>query len=224
MTTAVLAALAILTLGAALQPKPAARGFESIDPPTRNRLRGTRARMLPRRPRVEPAELATWCDSLARAIRGGATLHNALRTVPAPECVDTPLAPAHLALERGASIHGALASVAATSPHLDLVLVVLRSCAENGGSAAEPIDRAAAALRQRAALAGERRTNSAQARLSALVMTLLPGAMLGMLLATSGSVRAVALSPIGLFVVALGAILNVTGWWWMRRLIAGATR
>ncbi len=101
---------------------------------------------------------------------------------------------------------------------------MLRACAEHGGAAAEPIDRAASALRQRAALAGERRTQSAQARMSAIVMTLLPGAMLAMLLITSGAVRRTALSPVGLAVIACGALLNLAGWSWMRRLIAGALR
>jgi tight adherence protein B len=110
------------------------------------------------------------------------------------------------------------------SPDLDLVLVVVRACAEHGGEGAEPIDRAAAALRQRAALAGERRTNSAQARMSALVMTCLPLAMLALLALTSRSVRAASTSPAGLVAIALGAMLNLAGWAWMRRLIARATR
>jgi tight adherence protein B len=102
--------------------------------------------------------------------------------------------------------------------------VVVRACAEHGGSAAEPIDRAAAALRQRAALAGERRTNSAQARMSALVMTGLPAAMLMLLTITSGSVRAAATSPVGSIAIAIGALLNIAGWHWMRQLIGRATR
>jgi tight adherence protein B len=129
-----------------------------------------------------------------------------------------------LALERGASVSGALADLEVTSPHLDLAVVVLRACAEHGGGAAEPIDRTAAALRQRAAVAGERRTHSAQARMSASVMTLLPGAMLGLLLATSASVRSAAVRPSGLAVVVLGTMLNLAGWWWMRRMIEGGRR
>ena len=157
-------------------------------------------------------------------MRGGATLRHALSSVPPPGFVETRLAPALLALERGASVSAALSNVDARSHDLDLVLVVVRACAEHGGAAAEPIDRAAAALRQRAALAGERRTNSAQARMSALVMTCLPAAMLALLASTSHSVRTAATAPPGLIAIAVGTTLNVLGWTWMRRLIGRAAR
>jgi tight adherence protein B len=167
--------------------------------------------------------LAAWCDALARALRGGATLRHALCNVPPPEDTQALFTPALLALERGAPVAVALSQIESSSHDLDVVLVVMRACAEHGGAAAEPIDRAAATLRQRAALAGERRTNSAQARMSALVMTCLPGAMLALLALTSHSVRAGATSSMGLFALALGVVLNVAGWGWMRRLIARAT-
>lgn len=125
-----------------------------------------------------------------------------------------------LALARGASVSGALATVEPTSPDLALVLVVLQTCADQGGAPAEPIDRAATALRQRAALAAERHTQSAPARMSAVVMTSLPGAMLAVLLATSAAVRAVVVTPIGLLVLAAGTVLNIAGWCWMRHLVS----
>jgi tight adherence protein B len=187
-------------------------------------MRARPAKRLRRARRSDAADLASWCDALARALRGGTTLHHALRTVAPPQGAAESLAPALLALERGLPVGRAVADVRGASSDLDLVLVVLRACADNGGAAAEPIDRAAAALRQRAALAGERRTHSAQARMSALVMTLLPGAMLFMLAASSASVRAVVLTPVGLVVIAAGAVLNVAGWSWMRRLIGSAAR
>lgn len=174
-----------------------------------------------RRPSIEPADLAAWCDALARALRGGATLHHALRIVTPPDCVAGALAPVVLSLDRGAPVATALAGVDVGSPHLDLVLVVLRAVAEHGGDAAEPIDRAASALRQRAALIGERRTQSAQARLSAIVMTFLPVVMLAVMIVSSGPVRAVLGSPVGVGAIAAGALLNLVGWSWMKRLIAG---
>jgi tight adherence protein B len=168
---------------------------------------------------VDPVELAGWCDALARALRGGDTLHRALRDTEPPGCISEALAPAMLSLERGASVGAAIDEVDSDSPHLGLVVVVLRACAGSGGAAAEPIDRAAAALRQRAALDAERATQSAQARLSAIVMTLLPGAMLLVLLATSVAVRTTILSPIGALLLGAGAGLNLCGWTWMRRII-----
>jgi len=225
MSVAALATLAVVALGGALAPKPAARVLLA-EHRTSRRVEHVIERLAHRRTsaRNEPAVLAAWCDALARAVRGGATLRHALSSVPPPEFVETRLAPALLALERGASVSAALSNVDARSHDLDLVLVVVRACAEHGGAAAEPIDRAAAALRQRAALAGERRTNSAQARMSALVMTCLPAAMLALLASTSHSVRAAATAPPGLIAIALGTTLNVLGWTWMRRLIGRAAR
>jgi hypothetical protein len=60
--------------------------------------------------------------------------------------------------------------------------------------------------------------------MSALVMTCLPGAMLVLLMSTSGSVRGAATSPAGLAAIGAGIALNAAGWGWMRRLIARATR
>jgi tight adherence protein B len=161
---------------------------------------------------------------LARASRGGASLQQALRTVPPPVAVAGCLGPVTLALQRGVPLAAALATAAGGPAHLDLVLVVLRTCAEQGGSPAEPIDRAATALRQRAAMIAERRTHSAQARMSAIVMTSLPGAMLTVLLVSSTSVRGSAFSPLGAVVLAIGAALNLAGWAWMRHIISGVGR
>jgi len=224
MTVVMLVVLAVLALGAAVAPKPEPRRVAGGD-----RAAAPRGRVLDRvhrrRPstRVDPTALAAWCDALARALRGGATLRHALCNVPPPERTQALFAPALLALERGAPVAVALAQIESSSHDLDVVLVVMRACAEHGGAAAEPIDRAAATLRQRAALAGERRTNSAQARMSALVMTCLPGAMLALLALTSQSVRGSATSSIGLFAIAFGVLLNVAGWGWMRRVISRAT-
>jgi tight adherence protein B len=223
MLSALLAACAIVALAARFQPMAPVRSLRPEIANARSRpcARNARRTTLRREPRVDPAELAVWCDALARALRAGSTLHQSLRTVAPPGAAGRQLEPALHALERGASLSGALAELEITSPHLDLVVVVLRACAEHGGAAAEPIDRAAAALRQRAAMAGERRTHSAQARMSALVMTLLPGAMLGLLIITSGAVRSAVRGPSGVVVVALGAALNIAGWQWMRCTIEG---
>ena len=225
MTVVVLAMGTIVAIGAALAKGPLPRQVIGVgDQPVRATTWWPRTVRRRTHARVEPSALAAWCDALARALRAGHTLRHALCTVAPPDCVARQLAPVVLALERGTSVSGALADVHAGAPDLDLVVVVLRACAEHGGASAEPIDRAAAALRQRAALAGERRTNSAQARMSALVMTCLPGAMLVLLMSTSRSVRGATTSPAGLAALGAGIALNAAGWGWMRRLIARATR
>lgn len=161
---------------------------------------------------------------MARALQGGATLTYAVAHTPRSPRIDEVIAPTVLALERGSSLAAALPRSPRHGAPLDLVLVVLRACSEHGGGSAEPISRAASALRQRAALEAERRTHSAQATLSAHVMTWLPGVMLVITLLTSSTVRGSSATPIGITSIALGATLNLIGWRWMRALIAGAGR
>lgn len=230
MNATLLSAFTVMAVGVALAPTPPARrpgalvADAHVGPRRRSRLRHPSAI---RRPPSDPAELAAWCDALARAVRGGATVRHAVATVPPPRSVAAAIEPVHHALDRGAALADALGEAAVggrTPPHLDLVLVVLRACAQHGGAAGEPIDRCAAALRQRAALLGERASNSAQARLSALVMTLLPVVLLGVLVLTSAPVRHAVATPLGAAVVAAGGVLNTLGWVWMRRLIRGGAR
>lgn len=221
MRGALLALALVVALGVALQPRPLPRPLGASAPEPRRRWRTTVQISSFRRGRADPIELAAWCDGLARAARGGATLRHALRTVAPPPAVLPALDPALLALDRGASTAEALDAVGEAPPHLDLVLVVLRACARHGGAPAEPIDRAGAALRQRAALLAERASQSAQARMSAAVMTVLPGALLAVLLATSSPVRHAIGTPAGAAAVLLGGAANGAGWCWMRRLIRG---
>jgi len=147
----------------------------------------------------------------------------AVRATSAPAHAPEAIGAVALALDRGASLTAALDAAAGHDAELDLALTVLRACAAHGGPPGEPLDRAAATLRGRAADRAERRTHSAQARLSAVVMTWLPIAMLLVLLTTSASVRAAVARPTGGAVLVLGGALNLIGWRWMRRIIGSST-
>ena len=96
---------------------------------------------------------------------------------------------------------------------------MLRSCAELGGPAASPLERVAATLRGRNAIREEQLAQSAQARMSARVMTMVPVGMLALLAGTDPNVRTAIGTPPGFAAVSVGAILNVTGWWWMQRIV-----
>lgn len=221
MTAALLTGLAIAVAGLALRPRPVAR--RAAEPiARRRRTPGNRASRRSRtNDATEAADVAAWCEAMARLVRSGSTLAAAIRTAePSAPAADQVAAVLHR-LERGARLADAL-QVSSGSRHVELALTVLRACAINGGPPAEPLDRAATALRGRARDAAERRTQSAQARLSALVMTVLPMAMLAVLLATSPATRAASATPAGLLVVGLGAVLNLVGWRWMRRIIERA--
>jgi hypothetical protein len=172
-----------------------------------------------RRPRRsdDAVELARWCEALARAVRGGDALRSALERVEPPSADIARRA----GVGRGAAPSGPLGD---GGPDVAIVVAVVTACLEHGGPAAEPLDRAAGVLRSRAAERAERRVQSAQARLSATVLTWLPVAVLGVMVATSPAVRRVVVSPLGATIVTAGAIVNLIGWWWMRRIVERAAR
>ena len=172
---------------------------------------------------AEPAagQVADWCDLVARSLRSGSSLTAA---VVAGAAAESPMAnivaPVAQRVTRGDSLIVALdaADVDPVSA-AGLAFTVLRSCARFGGPAAAPLQRAAAALRARDAVAAEQQAQSAQARLSARVLTLVPIALLALLATTDDKVRAVLTTPAGLAVVVLGGVLNAAGAMWMRRII-----
>ena len=219
MIAAIGAAVTVLMIAAAVRPQPGARPIGS--PIVRPRSHRLRLRVRRAGGPVPAGEVAAWCERLARVVRGGSTLTGAVCEVEPPSACRATIDAVVLGVRRGARLSDA-AAVTTPSPHLNLALTVIRACAVNGGPPAEPLDRAAATLRGRAADAADRRTQSAQARLSALVMTILPVAMLLLLLATSSATREAAAGPAGLAAIGAGGALNVAGWRWMRRIIGRA--
>jgi tight adherence protein B len=168
-------------------------------------------------------DVAAWCDDLARAVRTGASLATAVRECTAHAGVAGVTAPVTLRLSRGQSLSAALRATSADSAGaIGLALTVLRSCAELGGPAASPLERVAATLRGRNAIREEQLAQSAQARMSARVMTMVPVGMLALLAGTDPNVRSAIGTPPGLVALSVGAILNVTGWWWMQRIVGRA--
>lgn len=177
-----------------------------------------------RRPPAARA-VAEWCDELARSVRSGSTLRDALRTVsPDDPAARRALAPVGLAIDRGASVAEAAGRAAAPGQHLALALSVVGTASRVGGPSAAAIDRTAMALRRRAAEVDDRSAQAAQARLSTHVLTALPLLMLAVLAATDAEVRTVVTSPLGAGCIGAGLALNVTGWWWMGRIVGTARR
>ncbi len=98
----------------------------------------------------------------------------------------------------------------------------LEFCSGVGAAAADVIDRAVLTIRERRAWRLERRAQAAAARLSARTLTLLPVAFAGWGALTSDTVRRAYTSGAVLTATAVGLLLNLLGWWWMRRLVRGA--
>jgi tight adherence protein B len=217
-------ALAVTIAALALRPRQrrvtsAVSGTAARPEPTLDtwRLRRVRGRT------PDSRAVAAWCDDIARRIRSGSTLRDAVATLPADPATERATAPMRLALDRGASVTDAIVRVDAGGPHLQLALGVIATASRIGGPAAASIDRAAMLLRQRASDLDERATQAAQARLSSHVMTAVPLLMLAVLVATDDDIRSVVTSPIGSVCVVAGLALNAAGWWWMRRIVGGPT-
>jgi Flp pilus assembly protein TadB len=189
-------------------------------------IAAARRRVLPLRlargvPQPGPDDVADWCELVARSLRSGSSLTAAVTADAATESsMATVVEPVVRHITRGEPLVVALdgSGVDAVSP-AGLAFTVLRSCARFGGPAAIPLERAAATLRVRAAVAAEQRAQSAQAQLSARVLTLVPIVLLGLLVLTDANVRSALGTPAGIVVVILGGLLNVAGALWMRRII-----
>lgn len=228
MTAAVLSGILVGAVLAAVRIRPDHRLRRCASPPPSSPAPAPAPRLAARRlvgrrrsARIDAVSLAGWCDALARDIRAGASLVGALRSTEPP--AGSRLVELRGLLDRGVPLQEAVRIPMTTSDE-QAVLTVLAACAHHGGPAAQPLDRVASMLRRRAADAAERAVHSAQARLSALVMTVLPGAVLALLIVTSSPVRASVRTPLGSLTVAVGLGLNALGWWWMRRIIAGGVR
>lgn len=204
---------------------------------TRRSISRVRDRRLRRRG-VTPDAVASWCDSIASRVRGGTTLREAVQfDTPADQLLSVLTDDLRLRLSRGEPLVGAInrvrqrdrsptdheANLRGTSmpgaENLELALSVLGCAAEVGGSPAAPLDSVAAALRLRSADRQERASHSAQATLSAHVLTVVPLGTLGLFIATTPDVRSVLSTSIGASCLLLGLLLNTTGWLWMRRMI-----
>ena len=129
------------------------------------------------------------------------------------------------ALTRGRRLADAVAETAGDDDPASatgLVGPVLAACAELGGPAAIPLERVAATLHARSAERAERRVNSAQARLSARVLSAVPLGVLALLAVAEPAVRSALVAPVGVACVVVGGLFNLAGWCWMRHLVGGA--
>ncbi len=164
----------------------------------------------------DASELAAVLDTVSRRCASGESLTVALT---AALRTTTRFAGPRAVLDRGGSVRDAFACVHHTDPDVTLAVHVLALCAAQGGNISESMDRAAATLRERHGMRLERQAHSAQARLSARVLTAVPIAFACWTLATTPTVRAFTSTPAGLACVALGAATNAAGWRLMARAI-----
>jgi tight adherence protein B len=167
--------------------------------------------------------VAGWCDEIARRVRSGSSLRDAVTVLPTDTPTERATSPIRLAIERGLSIPDSVGRVPDVGPHLRLALGVIATTSRIGGPSAAAIDRTAMLLRQRAGDLDDRSSQAAQARLSTHVMTAVPLVMLGVLVATDDDVRSATTTPVGAGCILAGLVLNAVGWWWMHRIVGGSS-
>jgi tight adherence protein B len=166
--------------------------------------------------RPTTTDWAEVADAIGSALRAGHSLRAALDQVLAHR------APAGAVLRRGASLDDVVAARSAEPDELVVVRALQTAC-RLGGPAAAGLHAAAAVLRERNAARADATAQGAQARASAVVLTAVPLVFSALGVLTSSSFRAVIFTPSGGAVAATGALLNLLGWMWMRRVVRGVT-
>lgn len=239
-----LAALGEIAPGAAVHPPgPAAHPSRSAVHPPRStdgivaRIPGpwvervalvwSRARgsLTGQRDRDELA-LARFAEAIARHVRVGVALADAWWAA-VDEAPATPLfEPLRTQARRWRPLGEAIGAWRGTTPAADRAIrrlsLVVSVAAVAGAGAADGFDSCASVLRDDASSRSERHSLGAQARASAVLMTVLPPFAAAALAAIDPRVGAVLVdSPLGWTVAAVAAALDAVGWMWLRRLSVG---
>jgi tight adherence protein B len=164
-------------------------------------------------------------DEIGAGLRSGASLRQALEGATGRGgAAGARLADVLRPVERGGALGEAAGRWATSATEVGEVLVAhaVELAATSGHAIPLLFDTVADGLRERAALAGEVRAQTAQARASALALGLLPLGFTGLLALTDPNVpRFLIGSKLGWVCLAVGLALEAAGGWWMRRIIAG---
>jgi len=163
-------------------------------------------------------------DLMGRALRAGHAFSSALKMVgdEMPEPVAGEFRTTFDELNYGISLQDALQNMATRVPSDDLryfVIAVLIQ-RETGGNLTELLDSISALIRARLKLMGTIRVLSAEGRLSAWILSLLPFAMAIILSIINPKYMSILWTdPFGLKLVWIMLVLMLVGVYWMRRVI-----
>jgi tight adherence protein B len=170
------------------------------------------------------ADLPGALEDVARSLRSGTSLRVALAeastAAAGPARRDLGVVVEHV--DRGVALGEALDGWAERRPAAEVRLAVaaLGLGLDAGFTSARTVDGVAATLRERAAVAGEVATQATQARLSALVIALLPVAFTTWASLTDGRIAGFLFaSPAGWACLFGGVTLNAVGAAWMARIM-----
>ncbi|MDO8347206.1 MAG: type II secretion system F family protein [Rugosibacter sp.] len=163
-------------------------------------------------------------DLIGRGIRAGHALPSAIEMV-ADEMPDPVSAEFRIAFDEvnyGFSMEEALTNLAARVPSADLryFVVAVLIQRETGGNLAELLDNISAIIRARLKLYGTIRVLSAEGKLSAWVLTLLPFALAFVInLINPNFMKILWTDPTGIKMVIGVVVLMVLGILWMRKIV-----
>jgi len=168
-------------------------------------------------------QLPEVADFLARAMRAGHSFNNVLQMVGTdmPEPLAGEFRIAHEEINYGVPMHEALTNLAARIPLADmgyLVIAVLIQ-REAGGNLAEILGNISHIIRQRLKLVAQVRVLSAEGRMSAWVLGLLPfGSAAAMMLSNLAYISLMWTDPLGIRMSWYGLGMLVVGALWLRKL------
>ena len=171
-------------------------------------------------------QLPASLDEVMASLRAGSSLIQALEAAarrPGPVGQDVARLLTHYS--EGVTLQDALDSWAARQPAAVLLADALALAGATGASQVRALAGVSAGLRERQALAREVRALGAQARLSAVVMVVTPVAFAAIVGLVDPRIRLFLVGTLsGWVCLALGALLDLIGAWWMHRLVAGVGR
>ena len=163
-------------------------------------------------------------DFLARAMRAGHSFNNVLQMVGSemPEPLSGEFRMAHEEINYGVPMNEALYNLADRIPLTDLryliIAVVIQR--ESGGNLAEILGNISYIIRQRLKLIAKVRVLSAEGRMSAWVLGLLPFCVMAfMMVLNYDYVSVLWLDPTGQKMLWISAGLIVSGAFWIRRIV-----
>ena len=169
-------------------------------------------------------QLPEAADFLARAMRAGHSFTNVLQMVGSelPEPLAGEFRAAHEEINYGVPLNEALYNLAERIPLTDLrylvIAVVIQR--ESGGNLAEILGSISHIIRERLKLLGKVRVLSAEGRMSAWILGLMPFcAMAFMIVMNPRYVSVLWTDPVGVKMLGYGALMILVGVLWIRRVI-----
>lgn len=169
-------------------------------------------------------QLPDAADFIARSLRAGHSFGNVLQIVgnELAEPLGGEFRIAREQINYGVPVNEALHAMAARIPLTDLRYLVIAVLIqrESGGNLAEILGNIGAIIRARLKLVAHVRVLSAEGRLSALILTILPFVVLALMLATNPQyVSLLWTDPQGQRMLGFGLAMIVVGIVWLRRII-----